>query len=65
MDLDELWNHTEPNAGIERDYFDQYFSGRESGYAVEVQHARRYPQPLELLQHFGIEHPPQSFRYIR
>lgn len=65
MTLDALWTHTQSSAGIERDYFDEYFSGRELGYAVEVQSARRYPQPLDLHSDFGIDHPPQSFRYLR
>jgi len=65
MDLDSLWQHTESEAGIEREYFDEYFAGRASGYAVAVGETRRYPEPLALAQHFGIQHPPQSFRYLR
>jgi predicted transcriptional regulator len=65
MDLESLWEHTESDAGIQKDYFDEYFAGRDSGYAVAVGVTRRYPEPLALEQHFGIQHPPQSFRYLR
>ncbi|MBB4635220.1 hypothetical protein [Longimicrobium terrae] len=64
MDLKRLWEHTESDAGIEKEYFDEYFAGRDLGYAVAVGETRRYPEPLALDRHFGIQHPPQSFRYL-
>lgn len=64
MELDPLWELTEADAGIEKDYFDDYFVGRDTGYALKVGQPRRYPEPLELQRHFGIDHPPQSFRYL-
>lgn len=59
-----LWDLTEYGSGIEKDYFDQYFNGCETGYALKIRQAQRYPEPLELQRHFGIKHPPQSFRYL-
>jgi predicted transcriptional regulator len=64
MELDALWAHTETDAGIGRDYFDRYFDGCDTGFALKVRQVHRYPVPLELQRHFGIEHPPQSFRYL-
>jgi len=65
MDLESLWEHTETDAGIEKAYFDEYFAGLDSGFAVAVGKTRRYPEPLDLDRAFGIQHPPQSFRYLR
>jgi predicted transcriptional regulator len=63
--LDALWETTHKGGAIDREYFDQYFEGRTAGYALKVKRARRYRAPLCLFKHFGISHPPQSFRYLR
>ena len=64
MELDDLWHATRHGSGIDRAYFDRYFHGRTSGYALRVRAARRYPRPRHLGRHYGIGHPPQSFRYL-
>jgi predicted transcriptional regulator len=58
-----LWNRTFPYAGISRDRFLEYFAGRDVGYAIEIGSVRRYGQPMNLANSFGIR-PPQSFVYI-
>ena len=62
--LDALWESTCNGGAIDRDYFDQYFQGRSTGYALKVKRARRYRRPLCLQADFGIERPPQSFCYL-
>jgi predicted transcriptional regulator len=64
LGLDALWGETHKGGAIDRGYFDQYFQGRTTGHALKVKKARRYRSPLCLLKAFGIEHPPQSFRYV-
>ena len=64
LHLDALWASTCDGGAINRDYFDQYFEGRETGHALKVKRTRRYRSPLCLKKDFGISHPPQSFRYI-
>jgi predicted transcriptional regulator len=64
MELESLWEHTELYAGIGKEYFDEYFAGRELGFAVAVGETHRYSEPLDLDRDFGIQHPPQSFRYL-
>lgn len=59
-----LWAATKDGSGIDKEYFDTYFEGRRTAYALKVRAARRYPRPLELGQHFGISRPPQSFCYL-
>jgi predicted transcriptional regulator len=61
---DALWGATGAGGAIDRDYFDQYFQGCTTGHALKVKRARRYRSPLCLRSDFGIEHPPQSFRYV-
>lgn len=64
LHLDALWGVTKDGGAIDRSYFDQYFEGLLTGYALKVKRARRYRSPLCLRTDFGITHPPQSFRYI-
>lgn len=62
-DLERLWQETNRYAGIDKDYFYQYFAKRETGYAIKIQRARLYDDKLCIRQHFGLT-PPQSFAYI-
>lgn len=64
MELESLWAATCQYAGIERSFFDRYFCGRESGYALKVDRPRRYRSPLSLSADLGITAPPQSFCYL-
>ena len=62
--LDELWEHTQNHAGIEKEFFFQYFNDKMQGYAIEVKRTRKYKTPLLLKEKFNIA-PPQSFAYIQ
>ncbi len=63
-DLSSLWNETQLHSGISEAYYNQYFAGRESGYAIKVKSTKRYDIPLCIKKSFGL-HPPQSFAYVR
>ena len=60
---DGLWKRTREYAGISREFFDKYFSGREIAYAYELGEIIKYNKPLEL-KDFGCAAAPQSFVYI-
>ncbi|MXX58653.1 MAG: ASCH domain-containing protein [Rhodothermaceae bacterium] len=64
LDLEALWEETRGGAAIDRHYFDQYFKGRSSGYALEVKEVTRYELPLCLRLQFKMKRPPQSFCYL-
>jgi predicted transcriptional regulator len=59
-----LWEITARGAGVNRKLFDDYFRGREIGYALKVRCPQRYAKHLTLGEHFGLRRPPQSFRYL-
>jgi predicted transcriptional regulator len=59
-----LWERTKNHAGIEKRYFDLYFAGRCTAYAIKVSCPERYPAPIELEHAFNFSRPPQSFRYL-
>jgi predicted transcriptional regulator len=62
-ELERLWQETNRYAGIDEDYFYQYFAKRETGYAIKICQARLYEDELCIRQHFGLT-PPQSFAYV-
>ena len=64
LEPEALWEHTQEHSGIHKDYFDAYFDGRSTAYAIKVGRTTRYATPLELYSHFNVKQAPQSFVYI-
>lgn len=64
LGLDELWKKTNKHAGIDKEYFDEYFDDKGTGYAIEIAHAKLYPEPKTLTSVCATAKPPQSFCYI-
>ena len=42
---DMLWEQTKENSGISKQFFDQYFKGREIAYAYKLGKIKVYKQP--------------------
>ncbi|MCH7386955.1 ASCH domain-containing protein [Acinetobacter modestus] len=63
-DLATLWENTNAAAGITEEYFHEYFADRSYGFALKVEKAKLFDEPMKLIEMFGIEHPPQSFCYV-
>jgi predicted transcriptional regulator len=64
LDPKRLWEETAGGAGVDREFFDDYFRGRDIGYALKVRFPKRYAKHLVLSDHFGLLRPPQSFCYL-
>ena len=62
---DALWAAIQHAPGIDKESFDSYFLGCESGHAIEVGAARRYGALVDLKRDLRINHPPQSFQYLQ
>ena len=63
-DISVLWNKTKKYSGIGKTFFESYFNGIQSGYAIRIMHAVRYESPLQLDVDFDIDHAPQFFVYL-
>jgi len=63
FDITELWLLTMDSAGIDKGYYDSYFSGKEVGHAIKVKNVKKYPKHKDLRE-FNIKRAPQSFAYI-
>jgi predicted transcriptional regulator len=64
LETRELWKKTRKHSGIQKQYFDAYFEGRNTAYAIEISFPRKYAKPLKLEELFDFSRPPQSFRYV-
>lgn len=61
----QIWERFEEVAHIDKDDFDTYFAGVESGFALVLSSARAFSTPLtlsDLRENFDFK-PPQSFLY--
>lgn len=62
-DIDRLWKQTYKFAGINKEYFFNYFLDKKQGYAIAIKSTKKYRKPLSLKENFNMM-PPQSFAYI-
>lgn len=60
---EELWAFTKEESGISKEFFDEYFEGKEIAYAYKLGKIKVYDEPKTLLE-YGIKAAPQSFVYI-
>jgi predicted transcriptional regulator len=63
-DLETLWDLTKEHSGITEDFFYDYFSERDKGFAIQVKKKKKYKEPKCLRTDFNL-HPPQSFAYVK
>lgn len=63
-DLKTLWDLTKEHSGITEDFFYDYFSERDKGFAIQVKKKKKYKEPKCLRTYFNL-HPPQSFAYVK
>ena len=61
---EEVWDMTEQYAGISKNFFDEYYEGREKAFAIKINKTIRFDEPLPLSA-IGLNiTPPQSYRYL-
>lgn len=60
---ENLWQATREHSGISEDFFFNYFSERNVGFAIKVKNTQRYQNPKCLRTTYNIN-PPQSFCYV-
>lgn len=60
----KIWDKTQENAGISKDFFDLYFNGRKKAYAISISNTREYTKPIEPEHFMENFFPPQSYMYL-
>jgi hypothetical protein len=61
--LDAVWEKTKEFSGISKDFFDEYYQGKQSAVAYELENLRIYETPLTL-EEIGVNSAPQSYCYL-
>jgi len=61
---EKLWKKTAIVSGITKEFFDQYFEGREKGYALRIENPVLYKKPINPFDVFTSFVAPQSFKYL-
>lgn len=60
---EELWRETKDASGISKEFFDEYFNGRDVAYAYKLGEIKVYDEPKTLMD-YGVKAAPQSFIYL-
>ncbi|MFJ7939186.1 ASCH domain-containing protein [Peribacillus sp. NPDC096622] len=59
-----LWQQTKEHSGITKSFFNSYFEGRNTGFAIQIKEFKKYEIPLDLFEFDNtLKAPPQSFCY--
>jgi predicted transcriptional regulator len=61
---DHLWEQFWDVSGIGEKEFFQYFAGRETGFAIQIEELMQYQKPIDPKTVFENFVPPQSFCYV-
>ena len=59
-----LWERTANAAGISKEFFDEYYFGREKGTAIAVGNVVTYEKPMCLSELGENISAPRSYRYL-
>ena len=58
-----VWKKTRSKAGVSKDFYDSYYSGRSKSVAYKLANIKKYKRP-RTLESFGLYSAPQSFVYL-
>ena len=59
-----LWERTKEGAGITKEFFDDYFKGKNEAFAIKIDFYHRYDTPYNLNDLYPGTNPPQNFCYV-
>ena len=63
QEVELLWQLTRQFAGINKDFYDDYFSDKEMAFAIQVGKIHKFLNPKRLSD-YDINYAPQSFAYL-
>ncbi len=61
---DSIWTRTKEHSGIDEGFFNDYYNGRDTAVAIEVDSATLYEEPINPKEKFVNFTAPQSFMYL-
>jgi predicted transcriptional regulator len=63
QEVELLWQITQQFAGINKDFYDEYFANKEMAFAIQVGKIRKFSKPKRLSD-YDMDYAPQSFAYL-
>jgi len=60
----EIWNRFSSVGEISRKEYREYYSGKESAVAIQIEEARAFSSPIDLSEMKAVAAPPQNFVYL-
>jgi predicted transcriptional regulator len=63
QEVEVLWQITQQFAGINKDFYDEYFANKEMAFAIQVGKIHKFSKPRRLSD-YNIDYAPQSFAYL-
>ena len=62
-DVERLWNITKHEAGISKEFYNQYFENKKKAFAIKIGLTTLYDTPISLSD-INVDYAPQSFFYL-
>lgn len=59
----KIWEQTKNESGINLDFFNEYYKGKNKAIAYKLDNIKKYDKPLDL-SYMGVKNAPQSFIYV-
>ncbi len=60
----DLWEETKDFSGVSKEFYYQYFDGREKGYAIAIKQLKEYRRAICPHSKYTNFYAPQSFKYL-
>jgi len=60
----DIWEETKQYSGVSKEFYYQYFHGRDKGYAIGIKRLKEYKKPKCPHKLYGKFTAPQSFKYV-
>lgn len=61
--IDVLWDLAREHGGVQKQFFFDYFSDKDFGFAIKIRNTRRYKNAKNLQKDYKLK-PPQNFVYL-
>ena len=61
--LQTIWEQTKNETGINLEFFNEYYKGKNKAIAYKLDNIKKYDKPLDL-SYMGVKNAPQSFIYV-
>ena len=58
-----VWRKTSKDSGITREYFDDYFEGHDTAFAIKIKSVKQFKTPINPKNIINNFRPPQNFMY--